>query len=78
MKTQIYLYGTRLYNTAVNTGVLPGGWYSQCQEGSHENQHTVLRFESSNKNRTNLPPFTYWHDYRLINWDEEEIADNID
>ena len=77
MKNLIYLYGTRLINTAKVTGILPAGYYSGAIEGSHENQHSVIRLETTNKNRDiqELPPFTYWNDSRPIDWSVEEIAD---
>lgn len=77
MNNLIYLYGTRLINTAKVTGILPAGYYSGAIEGSHDNQHSVIRLETTNKNRDiqELPPFTYWHDSRLIDWSTEEIAD---
>ena len=74
MKTQIYLYSTRLINKALNKGIFPAGWYSQSTEGSHENQHTTLRLESTNFDSTKLPAFTYWHEERIIDFSTEEIA----
>lgn len=77
MKNLIYLYGTRLTNTAKAAGILPAGYYSGAIEGSHENEHSVIRLETTNKNRDiqELPPFTYWNNSRPIDWSVEDITD---
>jgi len=78
MKTIYYLYALRLINKAIATNIIPAGWYSSQQEGSHDNQHIVMRLESSNKNQdiNSLPSFTYWNEELPVDNAKELIADN--
>ena len=61
----LYLLPEKMVEITNRTGMVPAGYYTGKESGSHENKKIIMQYKGD-ENLENVPAFTYWMQEKVI------------